>query len=89
MGESDDVRKREKRGVFVQKKEKLKSHEECEEMREMKRMKKKKKQMGKIKRWETTFSLGLTSKLHVVQSKKKSQDCPNQAQSRQRPPNEQ
>ena len=48
MGESDDVRKREKRGVFVEKKEKLKSHEECEEMREMKRMKKKKK-------WLVTF----------------------------------
>ena len=49
MRESDDVRKREKREVFVERKKK-KSYEESKEMREMKRMKKKKKRFSN--HWE-------------------------------------
>ena len=51
MRESDDVRKREKREVFVEKRKK--SYDKCEEMNEMKRMEKKKKRLvtiGKTKR---------------------------------------
>ena len=49
MRESDDVKKREKREVFVERKKK-KSYEESKEMREMKRMNKKKKRFGN--HWE-------------------------------------
>ena len=48
MRESDDVKKREKREVFVERKKK--SYEESKEMREMKRMNKKKKRFGN--HWE-------------------------------------
>ena len=53
MGESNDVRKREKREVFVDKKKgKLKSYEEFKDMREMKRMKKKKKRLVTVRKNE-------------------------------------
>ena len=49
MRESDEVKKREKREVFVERKKK-KSYEESKETREIKRMNKKKKRFGN--HWE-------------------------------------
>ena len=62
MGESDDVRKREKMEVFVDKKGNLKSYED---MREMKRMKKKKKRLVTIGKNEKART-HLMTKLCVV-----------------------
>ena len=62
MGESDDVRKREKMEVFVDKKGNLKSYED---MREMKRMKKKKKRLVTVGKNEKART-HLMTKLCVV-----------------------
>ena len=62
MGESDDVRKREKMEVFVEKKGNLKSYED---MREMKRMKKKKKRLVTVGKNEKART-HLMTKLCVV-----------------------
>ena len=62
MGESDDVRKREKMEVFVDKKGNLKSYEE---MREMKKMKKKKKRLVTVGKNEKART-HLMTKLCVV-----------------------
>ena len=68
MGESDGVRKREKRKVFVEKrKRKLKGQKKCEELREMKRMKKEKKWLVVVGKNEEAGT-HLVAKLCVVQA---------------------